>query len=442
MKKQTNKNNEKSKKIHLKFSDNNLTNYGGIVPVAEFLFEKLKFKKIINDYLKLPVGANAKYKNHQILSTIIFGYISDFTRLVHFEEFSKDKVMQKILGVDKHIDENTFGNRLKKFSFKTACQFSTITGKLGAKIHSKLQYNEDKMEIVDIDSSVKGVYGNQEGAVKGFNHKKHGQKSYHPLLAFLVSSKECVHSWFRPGDTYTGNGIAEFIKECHERLPKQHNNFLYRADSGFFSDSFISEVEKKNCKYLVKVKMKNLVSLLNKQDWLSLPGMTNLDYSEFYHQCNNWKTPRKFVGIRILKETITEGVLFSQKKYNYLCFATNLEEAPIEIFHLYKDRGECENWIEAAKNQIGAGTTITDNFWANDTLWQLAIFAYNLTIWMRKLTCTKSWRQEPKTFRHWFIRTAGRLVEHARRFTMKLQKNYYYESDWMNIYNKISCLQL
>ena len=83
--------------------------------------------------------------------------------------------MQKILGVDKHIDENTFGNRLKKFSFKTACQFSTITGKLGAKIHSKLQYNKDKIEIVDIDSSVKGVYGNQEGAVKGFNHKKHGK---------------------------------------------------------------------------------------------------------------------------------------------------------------------------------------------------------------------------------------------------------------------------
>ena len=441
MKKTTNKSNTKFKKINLEFSDNNLTNYSGIIPFFKFLVGKLNFVDFTNKILDIRNGSNVKYKNHQVLLSIIFGYICDFTRLSHFEEFTKDKIIQEILNINKHIDENTFANRLKKFNFKSACQISEITKEQASIVHSKMKYDENKLEIVDLDSTVKGVYGNQPGAAKGFNPKKHGQKSYHPLLAFLVSSKECVHSWFRPGDTYTGNGVEEFIKECHERLPQKHNNYLYRADSGFFSESFIGEVERKNSKFLVKVKLKNLKPLLEKQEWQSLPGIAHTEYSEFYHQCNNWTKSRKFVGIRILKETITEGVLFTQKIYDYLCFATNLEEAPIEIFHLYKDRGECENWIEAVKNQLGAGTTLTDHFWANDVLWQLAVFAYNLTIWIRKLTCEKSWRQEPKTFRNWFVRTAGKLVKHARKITLKLQKNYYYEKDWMRIYIRICAIQ-
>ena len=105
-----------------------------------------------------------------------------------------------------------------------------------------------------------------------------------------------------------------------------------------------------------------------------------MEYCEFNHHCSSWEKPRKFVGLRTVKTIINEGVLFPQKIYDFLCFCTNLEEAPIEIYHLYKDRGECENWIESVKNQIGAGTALTQDFWANDALWQLGVFAYNLTI--------------------------------------------------------------
>lgn len=75
-------------------------------------------------------------------------------------------------------------------------------------------------------------------------------------------------------------------------------------------------------------------------------------------------------------------------------------------------------------------------------LWQLGVLAYNLTIGMRYLICRRSWRQEPNTFRNWFIRTAGRLVCHARQYTLKLQKHYYYRKQWQSIYEKVLALQL
>nr|WP_245864317.1 hypothetical protein [Paenibacillus donghaensis] len=38
--------------------------------------------------------------------------------------------------------------------------------------------------ILDLDSTVETVYGNQAKAAKGGHSHKPGRKSYHPLLAF------------------------------------------------------------------------------------------------------------------------------------------------------------------------------------------------------------------------------------------------------------------
>ena len=294
----------------MEFSDNNLTNYAGIVPVSDFLLKKLGFAQHINSGLSLQMGSNVTFRDYQIFSTIIYGYLCDYKRLVYFEELCKDRIIRKLIGLKKHLDENTLGNRLKKFLFKTVNQFSEICRRFGNIVHRQYSFSEDTIKIVDLDSTVKGVYGNQEGAQKGYNPKKRGQKSYHPLMAFSTSTKECLHSWFRPGDTYTGNGVAEFMKECWERLPKGDFKYLFRADSGFFGDEFLSEVERLNCIYLVKVKLKNLRDLLVKQQWEKIPGLANISHCEFYYQCNGWSKARKFVGIKTLKDVFTEGCLF------------------------------------------------------------------------------------------------------------------------------------
>lgn len=46
--------------------------------------------------------------------------------------------------------------------------------------------------------------------------------------------------------------------------------------------------------------------------------------------------------------------------------------------------------------------TLTDDFWANDILWQLSVLAYNLSIMMRQKD-DQLHRQEHRTFRNWFV---------------------------------------
>jgi hypothetical protein len=64
---------------------------------------------------------------------------------------------------------------------------------------------------LNLDSTVLTRYGKQEGARKGYNPKKRGRRSHHPLLAF-VSAGYVVNLWNRSGDTSSGQGCVSFFR--------------------------------------------------------------------------------------------------------------------------------------------------------------------------------------------------------------------------------------
>ena len=43
--------------------------------------------------------------------------------------------------------------------------------------------------VLDLDSTVFERYGHQQGSLKGYNPRKHGRPSHHPLLAMLAEAK-------------------------------------------------------------------------------------------------------------------------------------------------------------------------------------------------------------------------------------------------------------
>ena len=112
----------------------------------------------------------------------------------------------------------------------------------------------------------------------------------------------------------------------------------------------------------------------------------------------------------------------------------------MQIHRLYGDRGTSENWIENVKNQMFAGQLLTNEFWANEALWQSSVLAYNISVWMRKLCDKKSWHEEPATFRAWFVQLAGKVVKSGRQVLLKMYKAYYYKDKWRKIDEAVSNL--
>jgi hypothetical protein len=113
-------------------------------------------------------------------------------------------------------------------------------------------------------------YGNQGGARKGYNPKKRGRKSHHPIFAFLNRSRYVVNLWNRRGDS--GNGIVEFCKQTLEQLSGVLNIRMALADSGYYQAEFCDNPEEIQLKYIVAAPMIRVLhdEIYNLTEWKDL----------------------------------------------------------------------------------------------------------------------------------------------------------------------------
>jgi len=274
--------------------------------------------------------------------------------------------------------------------------------------------------------------GTQEGAAKGYNPKKKGALSYHPQLAFLAGSKEILQAWFRTGSAYTSNGIVEFVKQLLAHLPNRMR-IIVRADSGYFVGALLDLLDAYGHGYLIKVKLKNLVALLTRQQWTAIAGQPNWEQCTFDYRCGEWKITRRFVAVRQLqpKKESPQLDLLETTEYDYFCYVTTEALTPWQAHKKYGERATCETWIEESKGQMGMGKIRTASFLANAALFHCAVLAYNTLRWMAIMSGSQTLRQwEPETIRTYLVRVAGKLLTGNGQLTVKTPDNHLYPKVW------------
>jgi hypothetical protein len=146
------------------------------------------------------------------------------------------------------------------------------------------------------------------------------------------------------------------------------------------------------------------------------------------------------VAVRTLIREETESLLYPLPDYEFACYVTNLDSTPWECHSLYRKRSTSENWVEWCKNQMASGSILTQDFWANSALFQTCILAYNLMVWMMRLTAEEGFRQEPNTIREWLVRTPASLIRTARRWILKLPRDYVFKEQWEHMERSIGAL--
>ncbi len=419
----------KSNDVKHAFTGNRLTKHAGLSPIMKYI-NQLKLGLSLNNLFPSIMHNATKFTTVQILLSVVLASFAGINRLKRMAAFTHDALVKVLLDLETGLNKDVISTRLKELGQAGAILLQEHLFKLTTRwlTNSKLT-----SITLDADSTVKTVYGNQQGAEKGYNHEKPGAKSYHPLLAFVSQMKLVVNSWFRCGSAYTSNGICEFIKQSQALLPSQIKQVFFRADSGFFNGTLFDLLESFHWTYLVKVKLKNLKQLLADQTWYTLPGKPDMASCEFQYQGKSWHKKRTLKAIRIVTEWVAVDLMGTTQwvpKYEYACYCSNLAVEALELHELYKQRATSETWIEQVKNQLLAGATLTDDFHANDILWQLNVLAYNLSVMMR-YKVKRLWRQEHATFRDWFINLPAKLVHGSRQVTLKIYEHYYLKDKWI-----------
>ena len=87
-----------------------------------------------------------------------------------------------------------------------------------------------------MDSTVVVRYGlKQAGAERGYNPKKPGRPSHHPLLAYVLETGDCLGVRWRPGGAHTARGAEAWLAELVARLRGAGvRRITVRLDKGFF----------------------------------------------------------------------------------------------------------------------------------------------------------------------------------------------------------------
>jgi len=417
-----------SKVVKSSFTGSNITKYSGLNTVAKYMNRQHLIKSISSSFPTEWHNAT-KFGVNQVLMAITMASISGINRICRIAVFSGDGLVKALLRLDKAINENAISSTLKNLGQSGARRLQML---LLSKNARWVRESGLKSITLDADSTVKSVCGNQEGAEKGFNTTKKGAKSYHPLLVFVSEMKLLYHTWFRTGSAYTANGVVEFLKEVQSSLPRNIRKVFFRADSGFFSGKLFDLLESFSWDYLVKVKLKNLEDLLKAQDWTDVEDAKDVAICEFRYRAKSWQHSRMLKAMRSVKEYVEVSYLGEGKivpVYQYVCYISSYDMDAVALHELYKQRSTSETWIEQVKGHTMAGGTITDDFWANDILWQLSVFAYNISVMMRQ-TKDKYKRQEHRSFIDWFISVPAKITRSGHQIELKMYENHFYKDAW------------
>ena len=200
-------------------------------------------------------------------------------------------------------------------------------------------------------------YGEQEGVKKGYNPKKRGRGSHHPLLAVLGEAYFILHGWLRSGNTRADSGVVEFLKEALAKLESSAWIRRVRADSGFFAEELLQYLEELKLGYIVVAR---LTPWLKREaarvtEWRALDAVYAV--GEFELKLLGWDRARRFVVVReeMQERKPSRGrKLLEVPGYTFRIFVTNLPDPPEEIWRDYNQRACIEQRIEELKSDLAA----------------------------------------------------------------------------------------
>ena len=411
----------------IEFLANNLTSYAGLYPVINYT-EKSGIFQLISDNLYFDNASTEAIKMKHIKTMMALGIIGA-DKLSRVDLLKNDSIMREGFGVNVTNAENV-SRFLGNFSFKTTQMLRNINFLVFKKI---LKASKLKRITIDIDSTVENVEGNQEGAMKGYNPKKHGNKCYNGLMSFCAELKSFITGFQRSGNTYTSNGTAEMIKEIIAVLKDDVEDIVFRMDSGYFSEEIIEVIELAGYHYLIKAKHYGTFPALayaNDEEivWEKYDDEKHVSSRMF--KPDAWSKKRNFIITRKKKDEkkITQQKMFEYDEYDHDFYVTNIEIKANEAVDFYKKRGTCENYIKESKYDMNVGTMILKSFWANEAIFQIQMLVYNLFLIFKQehLSENEYW-QQIKTFRLKYIFVAAKIVKTGRQTIMKISKDYRYK---------------
>jgi len=341
----------------------------------EFLKTSGLFENWVKDCPLQYTSPNAPQKR-DVLGTILLSVLAGHWRYAHISALRGDGVNPELLGMSKVVSEDSVRRGLSAME-------EAATGAWLQK-HLKASYEPllEEAWALDVDTTVKPLYGHQEDARVGYNPQKPGRPSHAYHSYFIANLRMVMDVEVAAGNQTAATYAQPELWSLLDGLPPASRPQFVRGDCNWGNERALVGVEQRNIPYVFKLKQsgnvkKLIAKLFGSEQWVDAGQQWQGLSTEL--RLSGWSQTRRVVVLRRpLREVVAEENKCPSKaakqltldlpeatyrgvRYEYAVLVTSLPDEVRTIAQHYRDRGDSENNFDELKNQWGwAGFTTHD----------------------------------------------------------------------------------
>src|SRR6202020_63163 len=164
-------------------------------------------------------------RKRDLLGTVMLSVLAGHNRYAHITTLRCDAVNPRLLGMTKVVSEDAVRRGLSKIDEAVGLAW----------LQTHLDYcppSRREPWVLDIDSTIKPLYGHQEGAMVGYNPHKPGRPShcYHTYMMAILHLVLGVD--VQPGDEHTPKHGQAGLWSLLHRIGRSRGPAVLRGDVG------------------------------------------------------------------------------------------------------------------------------------------------------------------------------------------------------------------
>ena len=353
-----------------------LSPFGGLLGLVKFL-DLVKFREIFEGFYKPPERLPEMGHYNMVCGILLLLFIG-FTRVWHFLYIQFDAMVCGLFNRVKLPYVTTYWRYVDSLGINQGMSLLRVMSALRERVWQlcELSYQTTHMNM---DTTVETIYGSQQGGRKGHNPKNRGKKGFRPVLCFIEETREYFTGKLRRGETIGGEEVAALIRTFKKHLPACVKEVILRGDGEFLSWEAVKAAREEGFHFIFG--NKGCAPPFDPTGGYKVRKNDLAEYNEVLYQPAGWGYACRFVGMRIPKDTPSEGALqlelLEDGNYKYRIFVTDLTPPAHRVIEEYDQRADCENLIGEAKRE-GLEAIPSRKFGNNYAYFQIVMLAYNI----------------------------------------------------------------
>lgn len=413
---------QKEISVKLGETDAAITNFPGVVPLANFAQRLGVFDDL--DGLLPAKERKRGFSNSAAVFDLMFISLSGGSRIDDLAQLREDEGLRRLLG-RQMMAPSTAHDYLRRIRYDGVAGLGTVNRRL---IRQIARRTGTTTATLDCDATLFVSSG------KNARMSYKGERGYMPMLAFWDELGMVVHQDFRNGNASPGSDALAFLRQTLAQLPREVTQVQVRSDSAWYQAEVLDFCEDHGYGFCIGVDqdeaVKQTIQSIDERQWRRIDLCSDPADAEPFvrewacesvHSLNGSRHAYRLLVIR--KERLQDDLFYGP--YVYHALITNMDLPLQEQIAWYRQRGQGEQRIGELKWDFELRVLPSGDFFVNAVYLGIVILAYNLFQAFKLVVLPESYR--PLRLKALLFRLLGipaLVTSHARRLWLKLPRGH------------------